>query len=331
VLADRANLPPWYRPEWFAAWSTAFTGPAPAIRIVRRAGILIGVLPVAARRRGYVSLSNWHTPKFGIVTTDHDAIEVATALLEDSPQALELRFVEAENVALLAYRAALLGGRYRILTRHLEHSPYIDLSVGWEPYLSSLAPKVLGEIRRRRRRLAEQGEVSLDVTDGSADLDELLMEGFRVEAAGWKGERGSAILSRAATSTFYSKVAEWAAKRGWLRLAFLRLDARPFAFDFSIEYGGVHYLLKTGYDPAFSRFAPGMLLRLEMIQRAFTIGLSRYDFLGADESWKLQWASSVRERLAFQAFAPSAQGILEWATQMYGRPVAKRAVAFARR
>ena len=48
-----------------------------------------------------------------------------------------------------------------------------------------------------------------------------------------------------------------------------------------------------------------MLLRQEMLARAFAIGLEHYEFLGQDEPWKLEWADTTRELALFQAFAPS--------------------------
>ena len=167
--------------------------------------------------------------------------------------------------------------------------------------------------------------------DGSDRLDQLLEEGFAVEAAGWKGARASAMVSRPETAEFYRRVAAWAADRGWLRLAFLRLDGQAFAFDFAVEEGDVHYLLKTGFDPAFGRFAPGMILRYEMLARAFSNGLRSYEFLGADEPWKLEWTQTTRPRGLFQAFAPSLRGQLEWAAFAWGRPAAKRVLALVRR
>ena len=96
--------------------------------------------------------------------------------------------------------------------------------------------------------------------DGRDGLDSLLTEGFAIESAGWKAAGGTAIVSRAETEGFYREVAAWAAQRGWLRLAFLRLDGRALAFEFAIEEGGVYYALKSGFDPAYRAFSPGTLL-----------------------------------------------------------------------
>ena len=80
-----------------------------------------------------------------------------------------------------------------------------------------------------------------------------------MEGSGWKTR--TAIASRPDTRRFYRDVARWAAGRGWLRLGFLRLDGRALAFDFCLEHAGTHYLLKTGFDPAFRAYGPGMLMR----------------------------------------------------------------------
>ena len=48
-------------------------------------------------------------------------------------------------------------------------------------------------------------------------------------------------------------MARWAAAKGWLRLAFLRLDGKPLAFDFGLNDGNTLYSLKTGYDEAYRR------------------------------------------------------------------------------
>jgi CelD/BcsL family acetyltransferase involved in cellulose biosynthesis len=184
------------------------------------------------------------------------------------------------------------------------------------------------ELRRRRRRLGEQGAVALEVVDGRDRLDELLDDGLRVEALGWKGARGTAIASHRATRQFYRDVAHWAAARGWLRLAFLRLDGRAIAFDYAIEDGQVHYLLKTGYDPAYRAFAPGLQIREEMLARAFAGGLSRYEFLGDAADWKLEWANRARELELVQGFARSLPGAVDWAAFAFGRPLAKRALAW---
>jgi CelD/BcsL family acetyltransferase involved in cellulose biosynthesis len=327
-LADQLSSPPWSRPEWFSAWWTAFGRGALEVFSVRENGRLIGVVPVAVERDRLNSPSNWHTPEFGLLGEPTAMAPLAHALFGDGPERVSLAFV-VEGRDVDAVRTAAHDAKYRWLARPLERSPYITIDGDWQHYEARRSRKLLGELRRRRRRLNEKGDFSFECVDGSEDLDGLLDDGFRIEAAGWKGARGSAISSKEETDRFYRTVARWAADRGWLRLAFLRLDGRPFAFDLCFECDGVHYLMKTGFDPDFGRFAPGMILRHEMLSRAFGLGLHSYEFLGANEAWKLDWAEETRERCLLQAFARSPRGLLDWAANEYGRRLAR--VALRRR
>ena len=87
------------------------------------------------------------------------------------------------------------------------------------------------------------------------------------------------------------------------------------------------YFIKGGHSPAYSRFSPGKALTYAMLSRAFSVGLSTYEFLGADDPWKLRWTSSSRHRLIFHAFRPAPDGLLEWTVSNYGRRAARRAAS----
>jgi CelD/BcsL family acetyltransferase involved in cellulose biosynthesis len=86
--------------------------------------------------------------------------------------------------------------------------------------------------------------------------------------------------------------------------------------------------VKTGFDPAYSAFAPGTLLRQEMIARAFSTGVERYEFLGRDEPWKLEWTDAACERVRLQAFAPSLPGFVDRAAYAVGRPLSALVLAW---
>ena len=168
--------------------------------------------------------------------------------------------------------------------------------------------------------------------DGTQRLAELLDEGFALETSGWKEARGTAIRSRPETHRFYSDLAVWSAEHaGILRLSFLRLDGRALAFQYGLEDSGTYSFVKGGYDPAYARFAPARLLIYDLLERAFSIGLERYDFLGAPEPFKLEWTGRTRALNRLEAFAPGPIASAAWAASAYGRPVARRVRAAARR
>ena len=334
-LADRVGAGPFHRPGWFAAWWAAFGAGRMEVLTTRADGRLTGVTVMSRRRGGLVSASNWHTPMFGLLAEDDRAAgELARGMLRRTRHSLTVRFVDEEDrLTEPALAGAARGGLRR---RVLERSPYVDTRGDWASYETTLGARRRRELRRRRRRLAELGRPTTEVYDGGVDLDRLdlerlLDEGFSVEGSGWKDERGTAIRARPETRRFYRQVASWAAGRGWLVLGFLRLDGRPVAFDYCLEHGGTHYLLKTGYDPALGHLAPGLLLREDMIRRAYATAVSTYDFLGDANDWKLAWTDRAHERREVRAYPPSAVGTVARLADTYARPLAGRAVRAVRR
>jgi CelD/BcsL family acetyltransferase involved in cellulose biosynthesis len=332
ALADRIDAQPWLRPGWIEAWFRSFGTGLPTILVLRRDDRLAAVLPLERRRGGALRApANWHTPGFGMLAEDDaTARELARELYAHRPRSVSLAFV-SDGAGLAPLHEAAAGAGYRRLQRTLERSPYVAVDGDWERYEQGLGRRRLKELARRRRRLEEQGEVTFTVEDGGADLDRLLDEGFAVEAAGWKGERGTAISSAPETRRFYTDVARWAAARGWLRLVFLRLDGRAIAFELNIEAGRVWYDLKDGHLPEFRRFAPGSLVTHEVLRHVFARDVASYEFLGEDEAYKLDWTTTVRQRLLFQSFAPTASGLAEWGAWAFARPAVKSALRLLRR
>ena len=298
---------------------------------MRRDGRLVAVVPLFRRLGSLHSTTNYHTPMFGLLAEDADAARaLASTVVDSGVRRVTVGFLHSRSPDLAELAAAGQAARRRVLVRTLGRGPYLEIEGTWEAYERGLSRNLRGDVRRCWRRLAEAGSVSVGIADGSTGLDELVSEGFRVEAAGWKTARGTAILSRPETEQFYREVARWAAERGWLRLVFLRLDGRPIAFQYAFEDGGTYYPLKGGYDPRYRKFSPGKLIIHSTLARAFSTGLARYELLGDEAQYKRVWTRGSRDIVLFQAYATSAAGFADWMLQAYGRPLAKSGVAALR-
>lgn len=260
---------------------------------------------------------------------ERTAKQLSEALFPQRPRRIDLSFLALYDKGIAPVCAAANLAGYHVLPASRQVAPYLDTKGSWDDYEGGLRRKFRSELRRRRRRLEEAGRLNLEVSDGTQGLSDLLEEGFRIEGSGWKEARGTSINSHPAMRRFYTEVARWATERGWLRLAFLRLDGQALAFDYCLEHNGIHYLLKTGYDPSYRRFAPGMVIRYLMLARAFSNEISTYEFLGADYGWKREWTDTLRGRLFLRMFAPTALGSLDRATFVHGRPTAKRMKSLA--
>ena len=327
-LADRTGAAPFLRPGWIEAWWRAFG--AGRLEVLREEGEgrVRALLPVRHRHGAVSSPSNCHSPHFGLLCEDRAAgAALLGRLFARSPAQVSLGFLGALGPGLEEFSGVAETAGYRCLQRTLERSPFVTVEGDWEGYERNLGRTMRRDLWRCRRRLEELGRVALDVEHDTAHLDEALA----VESLGWKRTAGTAITSAPQTTRFYTEVARWAAASGRLRLIFLRLDGRPVAFHLALEDDRTYFPLKGGFDPAFRAQSPGRLLIHATLERAFAVGLRRYEFLGAGDAYKLRWATESYDRVLFQAFAPGPMGRARWAAFAHGRPLAKRAVGELRR
>lgn len=342
TLADRVDAPPFLRPGYVRVRHAAFDeGPGFAVVTVRRDGVLHGALPVCAGPAGFGPPSNYETPVEGIVADDPSAMrEVAAALMAmPAPRVVFTYLVAGGPSGAVIDSAAAAAGR-RAYRRTTIRVPVVDTTGTWDGYWASRSRNLRHNVERCARRAREAGKLVFEVHDAFEDgrLEALLQEGFAVEASGWKGAEGTAILADVRTRTYYTELAAWAAAEGWLRLSFVRLDDRAIAFCFGIEAFGVHYALKVGYEDGMKKLSPGMLLMDGLIRRAFETRMRSFDFAGHDAAWKSAWATGIDEYEGVLAFAPSAAGraaharyrCRRWVADGPLRPALERAAARVR-
>lgn len=142
---------------------------------------------------------------------------------------------------------------------------------------SAMSAKKRKELRRQHNRLSEEGTLAFERIEDDADLAEWTAEFLTLEAAGWKGEAGSALASSPDTRALFEHALAGAAAAGRLERLALRLDGRAIAMlaNFITPPGAYSY--KTAFDEAYARFSPGMLLQLENLAL-----LERPGFVWAD-------------------------------------------------
>ena len=329
VLAERLSAPPFLRPGWFRAWHDAYGEGELRILSVRRGEELAGVMPVEIKGSATLSPTNTHTPLYGPLG---DGPEVETALVRELLRTaggrIELAYADPEARWFSLLRDALPGSkrsdRRSVMVETITRPPYVSTAGGWDAYRGQRSRKLLKELGRLRRRLAEHGAVEFAVHSSVDGLESALEEFIALESSGWKADEGTAIASRDASGRFYADLARWLAERGWLRLAFLRLDGRAVAAELDIACAGSLYSLKSGFDPEYRAFGPGQLLTHDCVKLAFDDGLASYEFLGTDEAYKMSWTDSTRERARVRSFPRTVTGDLSALARHYARPMVRR-------
>jgi CelD/BcsL family acetyltransferase involved in cellulose biosynthesis len=318
-LADRLGASPFNRPGWSRIWREAFGGPDLSVLLALRQDRVVGALPLQLRLGRVHSPTNWHTPGLVLLAEDPEvARHLVTGAVDQARWQVQVEFLGDEDASL--FRSAARGAGWSLADHVMQTSPYIELTGTFEDYRASLSRNTRKQLNRKRRDADARGCLRLEVR---SDFDPEAFAAFvRLEGSGWKEAQGSAMADNPREVGFYREAARWAAGRGWLRLAFLRLDDELVAGDLALECEGAHLVLKTGYAPEWEELSPGRLLREDSIRRAFAEGLITYEFLGNAARWKWSWTSQARRLHRITAFAPNAIGRALRSVEVRGRPVA---------
>ncbi|MGE0602628.1 MAG: GNAT family N-acetyltransferase [Xanthobacteraceae bacterium] len=210
----------------------------------------------------------------------------------------------------------------RVLSRRaqvsrVEEAPFVDLRRD-----VSLSSRDARELRRYRRRLAEQGEVKLHITRGSDALScvQTALE-LKREWLASKGFTSSVIGDEAWERVLTSLVTENA---NLLACARLEAGGRLAAIEVAITHGKRWHAFLGAIDPAFAKCGPGQVQMADTIAHARANGFAAYDLLAPADAFKRVIATgaiSVRDyalpfslpgQLAVRAFrfAPQAKSLL---------------------
>ncbi|HYN46378.1 MAG TPA: GNAT family N-acetyltransferase, partial [Allosphingosinicella sp.] len=236
-LAAEAAEPNAFAEHWFVAASLRAFAAGRDVRLLeaRRAGRLIGLLPLTIEQ-GYA-----HLPVRFVQNWYHDHAFLGTPLVAAGEErAFWAAAIEALGRSdwapgfLHLWGIAEGGPVHRGLAKgaivHRRFRAFLDSDLAPQAYFErAVRPKKRKELRRLRNRLAEQGPIACRVLDDRDELDAWCDAYLAMEAAGWKGQAGSALVDDPRTESFFRDVvaAAWSAGR----LQFLRLEvgARPVA------------------------------------------------------------------------------------------------------
>lgn len=334
---------PFLSPEWFSIYAASLA-PDGALRLLvaHRAGRVVAALPLYAttRKLGGVparvlcGLADDHSQRFDLVADPADATAAARAIVAHLARArdwdaVELPSIPVEGAAAdalvdAARAAGLPTGDWPSMV-----SPFLPLPASAAALDRQLGSKFRGNLRRRAKKLeAALGPLALERVDGSGlsavALDAALDEGFALEAAGWKGELGTAIACDPQLAARYRALGHAFAARGQLACYFLRSGERRLAFHFALADGATYYLFKPGFDPSLAAFGPGHLIVDAVARDLIARGIGELDFLGDDMPWKRDWTDRARAHRFRYLFAPTARGRALCAWKFTLAPYAKR-------
>lgn len=235
---------------------------------------LLGLFPARIERRRYgvpmPVLSGWTHPYAPLGTPlvePHMAEPVIGAWLSylaqdpQMPRLLLLPYCPAQGSFATALDSVLgraglssMGFEPRqraVLMRDANDDDYLDRALG---------KKKIKELARQRRRLADHGPVAFSVATGHDNIGAAINEFLALEAAGWKGRSGTAVVQQADIRGFLHGAVGTLAVNGNALVVRLTVGGRLVAGGILLVNGDTAWFWKIAYDEAFAACSPGVLL-----------------------------------------------------------------------
>ena len=226
----------------------------------------------AVRMAGPSSLTDYHSPRGsrvpGLVAEWWRHQEPGTRLEWDSLPRRAAGVVE-EGLALAGAAP---------VTRRTAVTAVLHLPATYTEYLQMVGKKERHEIRRKARRYQRQlGEAVIRTEHGQGWGFEEFVRLHRLAA----GAKGRFMDNR--TESLFRRLADLP---GWRVDLLADQGGKAAACVFGYSDADGYYLYNSSFDPAYSAASPGVVLLASMIEKAVKEGLSLFDFLKGDETYK---------------------------------------------
>ncbi len=281
-LLPRASYPSVFAsPAWLRVWQREFDEDQLLLLSVSCQEELVGVAPLMIDRGGRLSFAG-DTQIFDymdFVSQEGGELPLISAvfrsLLERPWRELVLWGIREDSPTLIALPQICDDLGLSLKTELEDICPRVDLPGTWDEYLEGLGKKDRHELRRKLRRLAQSGDVRLEVLDTPAEINSALGDFLRMHTA-----------SRSDKAAFFEGIASETARKNQAKLLFLTLDGVRVAGVLCFRIRNELLLYNSGYDPAYSGLAVGLLSKALALRHAIEEGLARFDFLRGAEPYK---------------------------------------------
>ncbi|MGC9974413.1 MAG: GNAT family N-acetyltransferase [Gaiellaceae bacterium] len=296
---------------WVMAWLRHYADDAePAIHVARRGDRLVAALPFVVRRRWGLRLASFvgdDYPFVDVLLASDEKLETARALANYAAQ-----HHDSASLGIISTESAIVeacGKRLRLVPR--VGAPVLDISDSFEhAYYEKYSSKARREHARRRRKLAELGKVEIDVARTPGEIEVALEDAFRLHALRWEGRFDLSSFGTEQGARFHRDALKRLAESGAAQLLTLRLDGCAIAFRCNLTLCRRMFFYRSAFDPAYYGSAPGILSALEAIKRAAREGFTAIEFLGGNQTYKLELADRVEQLYVGFGLASGSRGIL---------------------
>jgi len=276
-------------PEWMQTWWQIFgAGAKPFVRSVKDGDIVIGIAPLMIRDNIAYLIGDTDVCDYldFIVTPGRENdffVVLLDFLKQNGIKSLDCNHVRPDSTVLENLIKAAETKNCRVTTNKETVSFEMDLSPSFDEYLETLSAKQRHEVRRKLRRLTEEGKIEYRFIEKGNELPSAMDAFFKMFI---ESRQDKAVFMTEQMKSYFRLLVDAMKEIGLLKLGVLDLDSKPVAEILCFDYNDCIYLYNSGYDPQYVSLSVGLLSKVLAIQDSIAKGKKKFDFLKGAEVYK---------------------------------------------
>lgn len=159
----------------------------------------------------------------------------------------------------------------------------LKLASDWDSYLAGLKKKQRHEVRRKLRRLEDEGgSYSFQAIEQPRVIEEFYPEFIEL----FKQNPEKADFFNEQMARYFKTLVSSTAEAGLARFGLLEVEGKTVAAVLYFDYKNCTYLYNSGYDSDYHNLSAGLLSKVLAIKNSVEQGKKTFDFLKGEEVYK---------------------------------------------
>jgi CelD/BcsL family acetyltransferase involved in cellulose biosynthesis len=276
-------------PEWMQIWWQVFVvDEAMRIRTVWDGDIIIGIAPLMVKNGTALFIGDTDVCDYlDFIVTPGREKEFFEIILDDIKKSgirrLDLKHVRPNSTVLSSLALLAQSRGFAVATVKENVSFEMGLPSSFNEYLDALSTKQRHEVRRKLRRLNEEGTIEYRFISDGAAVTANIDTFFRMFV---ESRQDKAEFMTEKMKIFFRLLTDVMGEVGLMKLGVLELDGKPLAEIICFDYQECIYLYNSGYDPNYVSLSAGLLSKVLAIKDSIEEGKKKFDFLKGEETYK---------------------------------------------
>lgn len=308
VYAASGSDNPFQTWEWFNAWAMRFANDATIrIIVIEESGVPVAVAPMSIGGRRATSLvDNLFADYSEFVLASPTENAAAGALVEavmKLAKTMHVGPVRSVSQTAMVLDAASAADPGHWLRRTICTNPVINTTGTFDGYLKTRTKRLRQELRTAVNHLNRGSEWRFEEATGGEAFRHLYDALVSFHCRRQDQKVGQSVLAPDVNRAFFRDLPEFLGDAPMrVHMSAITWQERIVSAAYSLVCGKTFFYWMPSFDPAVGIASLGKLHIRCLLDRCFERGLS-FDFMGGDEAYKLQWATSCYDVYRYSVYA----------------------------